>query len=793
MSLNQEFEHRAKEIFERALSLPEEQRADFVRRYCRDQVQLAEEVLELLGIHHDQPEFLTTPAVSEISSSLAEAVKFTGDAEFQSGDRIGPYTIEKLLGVGGMGEVYLASQSVPMCRQVALKIIKLGMDTQRVVARFERERETLALMNHHGIARILDAGATEDGRPFLAMEYLPGTPITTWCEQRDAPLEQKLRLVIDLCDAVQHAHQKGVIHRDLKPSNVLVTEENGKAVPKIIDFGIARLAQDSEQDTPRMTQMGFSLGTPEYMAPEQRLGSGDDIDTRADGYAVGVILYELLTGVLPRATNESDRFPAPSQIVSKKYATALRGDLDWIVIKALDEDRERRYANVSEIALDLERHLRNEPVSAGAPSRLYLLSKLLRKHRVSAGILLVTITLLVIALVSSIASLWNAREAERREREAREQANLRLREVTRFSNLGRLQFLKDQADSLWPAHPSRIAAMQSWIEQAEELLAQLPDYRLRLTQEDHAQPGGGAREIFATLVQELQTWEDPDAPDNLLADLRERLRFAQQVEQRSFVAAKTEWDEAINSIRDPKQCPHYRGLVLEPQLGLVPLGQDPKSKLWEFAHLQTGEVPWQDPDGNVVMEADSGLVFVLLPPGTFAMGAVRSPRDAPDGVACVDPFADRDEGPIHTVTLEPFFLSKYEMTWGQWNRIAGRESASLRQWPQLDDELEWLYPIESITWFDCKHWLGRLDLQLPTEAQWEYACRARTTTPWYTGKQLPSLSYVANLAGREAVSGPGMNPSTDHADEHRRLATIGYYPPNPFGLHGHPRKCLGVV
>ena len=296
-----------------------------------------------------------------------------------------------------MGEVWLAEQTRPVHRQVALKVIKAGMDTAQVVARFEAERQALALMEHPAIARVFDAGATPQGRPYFAMEYVRGEPITTYADRHKLTIRDRIALFLGVCEGVQHAHQKGIIHRDLKPSNVLVMVRDDRPVPKIIDFGVAKATTQTLTDRTLHTELGALIGTPEYMSPEQAEMSGLDVDTRTDVYALGVILYELLTGTLPfeskalremsldeirRTVREVDP-PRPStrvtttaasadaasprRVAATRLASQLRGDLDWITMMALEKDRTRRYPTVSELAADLHRHLENQR-SAGEPA-----------------------------------------------------------------------------------------------------------------------------------------------------------------------------------------------------------------------------------------------------------------------------------------------------------------------------------------------------------------------------------------------------------------------------------------
>src|SRR6185503_4573371 len=337
------------------------------------------------------------------------------------GTVIGRYKLLQKIGEGGMGVVYMAEQRDPVIRKVALKIIKLGMDTRQVVARFEAERQALALMDHPNIAKVLEAGATETGRPYFVMELVRGIKVTEYCEQNHLSTEERLDLFVKICGAVQHAHQKGIIHRDLKPSNILVADHDGVPVPKIIDFGIAKATTgQSLTDKTVFTEFAQFIGTPAYMSPEQAKLSGLDIDTRTDVYSLGVLLYELLTGKTPfdanelmavgleemrrtirevepvkpstRLTNEfadADVSPLKSHGSGERKIRAdlrrllqeVRGDLDWIVMKCLEKDRSRRYDTANALASDVQRHLHDEPVLARPPSKLYEFQKSVRRHK----------------------------------------------------------------------------------------------------------------------------------------------------------------------------------------------------------------------------------------------------------------------------------------------------------------------------------------------------------------------------------------------------------------------------
>ncbi|MEC9374185.1 MAG: serine/threonine-protein kinase, partial [Planctomycetota bacterium] len=373
-----------------------------------------------------------------------------------AGDCIGPYRLLEQLGEGGFGVVYAAEQTAPVKRRVALKILKPGMDTRAVLGRFDAERQALALMDHTNIARVLDAGATERGRPYFVMELVRGDPITQYCDRNRLSTNDRLRLFIDVCHAVQHAHQKGVIHRDIKPTNILVTVEDGRPVPKVIDFGIAKAASGALTAATLYTMQGQLIGTPAYMSPEQAERSGVDVDTRTDIYSLGAVLYELLTGTPPISLetlhtadiSELQRIirdvePArPSVHLStierrtardRRTADAgparsrqLKGDLDWVVLKAMSKDRTQRYATANALALELERYLNNEPVMAGPPATLYRARKFVRRNRVAVTAGSAVAAALVIGLTLATIGLVRASEQRDRAEVARDEAQASL-------------------------------------------------------------------------------------------------------------------------------------------------------------------------------------------------------------------------------------------------------------------------------------------------------------------------------------------------------------------------------
>ena len=359
------------------------------------------------------------------------------------GGLIGSYKLLQLLGEGGMGSVWMVEQSKPVKRTIALKIIKAGMDTKEVIARFESERQALALMDHPNIAKVLDVGATESGRPYFVMDLVKGIPITEFCDQSKASPDRRLRLFCDVCGAVQHAHRKGIIHRDIKPTNILVTIEDGKPIPKVIDFGLAKATGARLTEKTMFTALGQMVGTPAYMSPEQAEASGLDVDTRTDVYSLGVLLYELLTGVTPldvakfqeagyaevqRLIREEDPKSPSTRLSSERgdsksvaerrdtdpqsLIKLLRGDLDVIVMKALEKDRGRRYESPSEFASDLRRYLQHEPIQARSPSVGYRLKRLYQRNRVAMLTAMLVVASLILGTITSTVLAIKANRAE---------------------------------------------------------------------------------------------------------------------------------------------------------------------------------------------------------------------------------------------------------------------------------------------------------------------------------------------------------------------------------------------
>lgn len=815
---------RLRALFERACELPRARQQEFVAEACAGEPALRDALQKLLASDRDP-----LPAFDEL------------EVEPGLPERIGRFRILSVLGEGGMGVVYRAQQEQPR-REVALKVVRSSLLGEEQRRRFLLEAQVLGWLNHPGIAQIYEAG-TADGavgsQPYFAMELIAGEPIHRFVESRALGLRDRLALLASVADAVHHAHQKGVVHRDLKPANVLVTEEGS---PKVVDFGVARVTVPDGDLPTTHTLAGQLVGTLTHMSPEQVAGDPSAIDARADVYALGVLAYEILTGSAPFDL-AGKTVPQATRTILEETATRIgaldtrcSGDVETIVGKALEKEPAQRYASAGEFAADLRRYLADQPIAARPPSTWYQIRKFSRRHRALVGAVACAATVLVLA------TLWSAVMYTR--------AEANVAEYRRMADVKLLGELRDAAaGDLWPAWPAKLGELQAWLVEAEALVGRLPRHRERLaeirarafpyddaTREDDrarepvarglrylqlkraeverrlqnseseeertqlaaalAQTEDNIEEVAAQLDQRV-TWEFEDpadawehtvvaalvedleafaAGDGALASVRDRIASAREIEERSVAAFAAEWDAAIRAVGEAGESNPYGKLVLRPQTGLVPLGADPASGLQEFAVLDTGEIPVRDDAGALQLGPDFAVVLVLVPGGSFRMGA--------DNLA--DPWSAEVERPVHEVEVGPFFIGKFEVTQGQWLRMAGDNPSQMRPGgaKQGVEKFTLRNPVESVSWTSCNEVLGRLGLSLPTEAQWEFAARAHSETRWWFGDDPSEVEGCANVADErwasrreEKAAVPGLD------DGHIYHAAVGSYRANALGLH----------
>jgi len=642
------FTDEAERIFCAAAELSgASERQAFVERVCAGNEILRANVVALLSTQEEAGEFFDEPGriLRESDESLLSSSgqhspgggSPTTALTERIGMLIGSYKLVEVLGEGGCGVVYMADQEVPFHRRVALKIIKLGMDTKSVIARFEGERQALALMDHPNIAHVLDAGSTDAGRPYFVMELVQGTKLTTFCDANRYDTRQRLSLFIKVCHAIQHAHQKGIIHRDIKPSNILVALHDGLPMPMVIDFGIAKAIEGRLTDQTLFTPHEQFVGTPAYMSPEQAQSSRIDVDTRTDVYSLGVLLYELLTGRTPfesdhlvrigieemRRTLLESEPPRPSSIVTTlqgdlltrtaqsrqvepvRLAPLLRGDLDWIVMKALEKDRNRRYQTANALAMDVQRFLDNEPIVARPPSRVYQLQKLVRRNKgVFASGAALTLCLAVGFAVVTVLLIHERDLRERAVAAEKEQARLRVEAERGMETEAEL---RRQAEWRENVRQAAVLLGREAYSEADQVIAQLPTdpttmegaQVLRTLGEWNAFQGrwSAARDRFHA----LQRVSRFDTPNNTSLDaIRSAVAYIESGDRAGYddychdgvaLLAGTEDQVVVNRIvKNSLLLPASKELLRS----LEPAAQGLKQSL-NGADLSAGDAPWQIP------------------------------------------------------------------------------------------------------------------------------------------------------------------------------------------------------
>ena len=666
--------------------------------------------------------------------------------------RLGPYALLEELGRGGQAVVYLArDERIP--RLVALKVLRAtAIADPRQRLRLQREAEALARLNHHAVAAVHEHGELE-GMPYLALERIEGRNLSDWLQRTGHGLEPKrvARMGHALAGGLDALHRAGVLHRDVKPSNVVVGDDDR---PVLVDLG---LALEPGREGSQLTRTGEQVGTPAYLPPEVLLGDGS-FDERGDVYMLGATLFEALTG---RSVHVAATGAALMERVRSEEAPDVRSlrrevprDLSTVVSTALHRDPARRYADAAAMQADLGRVVDGQPIEArhvGPAARAW------RRIR-SRPVLSCVVTALIVLLATTTAVSSRLLVAERRSTS----------HIQRLADARSITHLVRRAErELGFLLPEHVPVMDGWLAQAEGVLDRLE----REPPPRRAGPSfpGRPRMTGAGRVEELR---------QAVALVRAQRAVAATLRQESLVRHRVEWERALAEIgRDPR----YGGLSLAPQLGLVPLGRDPESGLQEFGHIATGTVPPRDATtGRLRVEEDTGLVLVLIPGGSFLQGA-EGPL--PGGLGDPDP----DEGPTERIRLDPYFLSKFEMTQGQWLRATGENPSRWRPGSDARHDVDLRHPVEKVNWRGMARTLERIGLELPTEAQWEYAARAGTATPWWTGASPTSLAGAANLAdltvlhaGLDWIQAVDLPELEDCWIEH---APVGSFRANAFGLH----------
>jgi serine/threonine protein kinase/formylglycine-generating enzyme required for sulfatase activity len=793
-----------------ALELPEQKWTAAIESACEEHPEYADRIRRRMKVLQ-RSGLLLEPREGELLEGIPE--------------RLGDFRLIRELGGGGMGVIYLAEQ-VSKGREVALKLVRpdqLYFPGSR--KRFQRELNTIARLKHPGIVPVFAVGESQ-GIAYLAMEYIHGVTLAdvlaelehetpdrlggrdlfeaiyqkTRDDAADLPLpeayqgswvEACLRVFLQIAEALEHAHQRGVVHRDVKPGNIMLTA-SGQA--QLVDFGLSR-----SEGASRLTRTGVALGSLPYMAPEQVRGDRE-VDHRCDVYSLGVTLYELLTLKAPYRSRDAQRLRqqilrgSPPSL--RSISRTIPADVQSVCLKAMDRDPGNRYATADELAADLEKALHLRPVAARRGSTVMRTLRMMRRHPVVAAVIAL---LLVQVFVTQVLILLNfrgqrdealdaldeARIAQEQTQELRAQAEQTLDETRKMLEVAWLHSLPLEAQEI-AIGEDNIPIIDHWLERAKELLDREERLHSDLTEMETLLEGAedpGERQELRSQVGRLRTTlQQLERVRELYERMTEDREFATTVRYKTVdsPAAQRAWEDAIEDIF---LMDIYDGLELVPQPGLLPLDKDPETGLWEFLHLQSGTAPernqdWDSPNPWEIT-AETGIVMVLVPGGTFHMGAEVPTRNRPQGWPNVDPYADVREGPVQTLQLDPFFISKFELTQPQWKRLAltHKNPSSIHMSEMGFAPL----PVETITWPEARRVLHRAGMELPTEAQWEYACRAGTTSVFFAGAQPDSVMGYTNFGDRplsESLQRRGKGE-----DGFAATAPVGSYQANPWGIH----------
>jgi formylglycine-generating enzyme required for sulfatase activity/tRNA A-37 threonylcarbamoyl transferase component Bud32 len=729
-------------------------------------------------------------------ATIAEAyASIAGPVESGEGRRVGPYVLLGAIGRGGQATVSLA-EDLRTGRRVALKVLDAPFRSQDDprLRRLRREAAATARLDHPGVCAVLDAGESE-GLGYLAMQLVEGETLAHRIEvarrEGAAGIDPAVvvRLFEQIARAVHAAHEAGVVHRDLKPANLMVRPDGS---PVVLDFG---LAHDEADLAPGLTSTGAVFGTPAYMSPEQ--AEGRPLDRRTDVWSLGVTLYEALTlrrpfegptrsAILRRVREDS--FVDP-----RRKNRAVSADLAVVVSTALERDLDRRYRTALDLAEDLRRVAVGEPVYARPPGPGLRLARWAARHPAIAVGASTVFLALAGGLVLSTKLLGEKADALRSAERAHQETTTALDEIRRLADVRRARDLLAWSEELWPAEPERIEGQRgidAWLAAADDLSTRRALHARaagELAAASRAQ--GGFKDAEAAwrhdILDELsRAYGEVSAARS---SVEARRTFAATVVRRTLEDPAAVWAATIDEIADVARRPSYGGRRIAPMRGLVPVGFDPESKLAEFAVVATGEPPARDPaTGKLVLTDDAALVLVLIPGGTFRMGAEPPTPEKPVGTPNVADFARANAQPLRDVTVDAFFLSKFEMTRAQWLRLGGTEEGKFRTGDVLRGVTIGLrQPAFDVSWDDLTRVLPRARLTTPSEAQWEYACRAGTKTRWWSGTDYARLNGAANLRdeGSRAAFDRDWAFTPGLFDGWASAAPVGTFRANAFGLH----------
>lgn len=750
------------------------------------------------------------------------------------------------IGKGGIGLVLEVFDTVAR-RSLAMKVLREQREKRtdgslppiddRQLGRFIEEAQITGQLDHPGIVPVHEVGVDDQGRVYFTMKRVRGSNLHDVFDKLKAGVDgwnvaRALSVLQRVCEAMAYAHAKGVIHRDLKPGNVMVGSFGEVFV---MDWGLARLLDapsvpsflDGEASSPRLssdrhsrtaespdtplaTLDGEVIGTPVYMPPEQARGNVEQIGRRSDVYSVGAMLYELLAGrppfadaVLGKSLHATlARILAAPPTPLAELAPEAAPELIAICNKAMARAIADRYDSMEELAGDLRAFLENRVVVAYRTGAFEELKRWIARNRALATTAFVGVVAVLGFSIWALMERNNAREEAIRADRSASEAIAKSQSLLRLSDSRRLERLVERESQLRSPFPATIPALVEWLREFDEIAARLPfheETRQRLlerTRLEEVQPsaapiGDSARDETAwwfdavrKLVDQIEDMRRDDPYSVTRRAIEVRLERARAIESQTVAQFAGAWQEAIAAIADETRYPHYHGLRIAPQVGLIPIGVDPRSKLFEFLVWDTGEQPTRHPaTGRLSIEERTGIVLVLLPGGTFQQGSQRSDPNAPnyDSLAGAD---ETGEGLVVSVTLEPFFLSKYEITRAQWTRLVGRDpSFFAAKYPGTSLPT---HPAESLSWRETMDALPLLGLGLPTEAQWEYACRAGSTTPWPFGSERANALGFANVKDqsfRKSLANIQDSECEAFDDGAGLLAEVGHYAPNEFGLH----------